>query len=310
MREKLPHRHVSKGETMTGQEDTLKEKLKEAIENRLGAEYAISFREIEKNNGLRHEAVAASMHGVEASIDITRMSLLEKIRSGAINVQEAGQEIAELFRGDPGIKEAREVYERLDKPYILGRVTYQLINRERNAARLKTVPYKEILDLAAVYRLLLADSGFSDYSVLLSHDICGKYGINEEVLDAAAKENTDGYFHVCDLGTLLAEMCGIPEQEMKDPLPAYVFTNWPRENGASILLYKKYFDRLSREIEDDLYILPSSIHDLIVVPAEKGEPEGLRQMVCEINANVVKPEEILSMNVYRYSREKGMMEVV
>ena len=235
---------------MTEWADNLKEKLGEAIENGLGTGYTVSFRQVERNNGLRQEAVQVHMPGIEVGIDITDIPLLEKFKAGEISANEDRQKIAGLIKDDPDIKKIREIYERLDKPYILGRVTYQLINRELNAARLEKVPYKEVLDLAAVYKMQILDNESGRHSIVLPHAMCEKYGISEEELDSAAKKNMEGHFFVRLLDTFLAEMNGIPESKIEKQIPVYVFTNQTVEDGASILLYTEYFERLACEIRD------------------------------------------------------------
>ena len=60
----------------------------------------------------------------------------------------------------------------------------------------------------------------------------------------------------------------------------------------------------------DLYILPSSIHEVIAVSAETGRPEELAQMVSETNRHEVMPGERLSDRVYHYSRNMRMITSV
>lgn len=287
------------------------EKLAGAIENWLGAGYTVSFQQVEKNNGLRREGVTICVSGIAIRMDIGDANLPEYIKFRGMDIQEAGRVIAQGLKNNPKFKMLRKVYERLDKRYILDNVFYQVINRESNAARLETVPYKEILDLAAVYRLCFRETVLRGSSILLNRKICEKYGISREELDSAARENTDGHFCVQTLSSLMEGLGGMPEKECQDgaEVPMWVITNQAKENGAAILLYKEYFDRLARGIGGDLYILPSSIHDVVAVPAEGMELDLLKTMVCDINARTVEADEILSMNIYRYSRERGTLEI-
>ena len=60
--------------------------------------------------------------------------------------------------------------------------------------------------------------------------------------------------------------------------------------------YMKYFDIL----EQDLYIFPSSVHEVLVVPIFTDQKEELKSIVRDINRTEVSKEERLSDNVYRY----------
>ena len=75
------------------------------------------------------------------------------------------------------------------------------------------------------------------------------------------------------------------------------------------MLYKEYLEIVAERMNGDFYILPSSIHELLAVPVSNTGLEQLREMVKEVNDNVVAPEEILGYEVYRYNRETGEVEV-
>ena len=59
----------------------------------------------------------------------------------------------------------------------------------------------------------------------------------------------------------------------------------------------------------DLYILPSTIHELLAVPSDIGDPQELRMMVAAVNENDVPKEELLSDNVYYYDRTTGKVRI-
>jgi hypothetical protein len=85
----------------------------------------------------------------------------------------------------------------------------------------------------------------------------------------------------------------------------YVLTNYKGINGASCLLYPEILDQIGDKLNADFYILPSSIHELILIIDDgKMNPISLREMVCEVNQTQVAADEVLSDQVYYYSREK------
>ena len=84
----------------------------------------------------------------------------------------------------------------------------------------------------------------------------------------------------------------------------YVCSNSQKVNGAGVILYKDLLKQFAEKTGSDFYILPSSIHETLLVPvSDQMEVEALRSMVREVNATQVAPEEVLSDNVYIYRRE-------
>ena len=88
----------------------------------------------------------------------------------------------------------------------------------------------------------------------------------------------------------------------------YIVTNEERKYGATSIMNSEAFEQLRREM-GDLYILPSSVHELIVISAEKADPVELEAMVQMINQNEVEEAERLSDHIYRYDGKEIQMLV-
>ena len=92
--------------------------------------------------------------------------------------------------------------------------------------------------------------------------------------------------------------------------PMYVLTNRKRCNGAACVLYEQVLENFAKKINDNLYILPSSVHEVIMIPASfAGKASQLREMVEEINATQVEDEEVLSDSVYFFNRMTKKLEL-
>ena len=89
----------------------------------------------------------------------------------------------------------------------------------------------------------------------------------------------------------------------------WVVTKTKKINGSSLILYRNELDKIAMRLGSDLYILPSSIHELIVVPSDIGDTQELRMMVAAVNENEVPEEELLSDNVYYYDRATGKVRI-
>ena len=165
------------------------------------------------------------------------------------------------------------------------------------------MPHICILDLAAVYYCILSQEDGYHIGLFINNELCQHFGIQPEELDAAARQNTEA------AGFTARECCrllGLPEGIL--PWRMYAITNQQEQYGASALLYEECFRSLADQEDGDLYILPSSIHELIAVPVVTGDLTGLQDIVREINCtkDVISPDEVLSNNVYRYSRDGGL----
>lgn len=88
-----------------------------------------------------------------------------------------------------------------------------------------------------------------------------------------------------------------PEQTM------WVISNEKGINGAASMLYENELHELAESLESDLYILPSSVHEVIAVSSDMGSPEMLAQMVVEVNMQEVSLDERLSNQVYHYDKD-------
>ena len=109
---------------------------------------------------------------------------------------------------------------------------------------------------------------------------------------------------------------GMPEKdadimfgEMPAEIPMYVVTNSCQINGAVSMLFEDILHGLAEKTGTDLYILPSSVHEVIAVPADIGSPETLAEMVEEVNLGQVPLNERLSNQVYYYEKEQRRLSM-
>ena len=84
----------------------------------------------------------------------------------------------------------------------------------------------------------------------------------------------------------------------------YVMSNTDGKYGAVSLLFSEELERFSDEIGNSFFILPSSIHELILIP-DFGEvsAEYLSAMVYEVNHTQIEATEVLTDSIYYYDKE-------
>lgn len=201
-----------------------------------------------------------------------------------------------------------------DPDYAKEHVIFQFVNSEQNREMLTGMPHREFLDLSIVYRLVLKTDEHGIASALVSNTLAGIWGFTESQLFQLAIENTARLLPPCvkSMHEVLLEMSyatDIPQEVLENMtgfVPAdelmYVITNSKGINGSISMLYESMLHDLAEKLDSDLYILPSSIHEVIAVSTIMGNPEDLSAMVVEVNNGVLDPGDKLSDHVYYYDR--------
>lgn len=193
---------------------------------------------------------------------------------------------------------------------IQGQICFRLINKKKNEALLRTLPHRAVMDMALIYTVEM-ESGKASAKI---HDSLMRFwGIGEEDLYQLARKNTPVLFQesVASMEAVLKELVEEDEVLSEEPLPEsgfFVATNRQKIYGAVVLLYEGLCKQFAERVGSSFYILPSSVHELLFLPEEKGmSPEELQKMVKEINETQVAPEEVLSDNVYYYEVDTGKL---
>jgi len=194
-----------------------------------------------------------------------------------------------------------------------------LVSTDRNHQLLQMMKHRSFLDLSVCYMLKLPINKGEDCSGILrvTSDMAAVWGCTEEELYKKAMENvmSEGY-SVKKLEDVLRHML---KEEYVDKIPeglnllenspanpkVSVLSNSESRYGAAGILDRKLLDRFADECGSDFYILPSSIHEVLLLPYDGStELEELNRMVQQVNEEELDEEEILSDHAYYYSREK------
>lgn len=194
---------------------------------------------------------------------------------------------------------------------IKSRVAYRLINRDRNKELLEKIPHKDVLDLAKVYYVAVQECGGS---ILIYNTHLEMWGVDAEELDAVAEENTPTLCPMCvkSMWDVVEEMMGELRTEKENvDADMLIMTNPSKVHGAAAILYPGSMEQMAERLQSNFYILPSSIHETIILPAkESNNPEQLLEMVREVNATAVSDEEFLGNNIYLYDREAMELQLI
>ncbi len=196
---------------------------------------------------------------------------------------------------------AQESYNILGDPEKL---RVRLLNKSRNKGYLKGIPFRE-LGCGFVY---IAEIGSGEYGAVITKELMDEYKLTEDEFFDTAIENTVERFPAV-LHDLYESAMGW-QDECENLLeyhngeapagtgPGFVLTNSGFFWGAGALFYPGVIDRIHELLGGDFYVLPSSVHELIIIKAGDQDPGQLAELVRSANRSVVKENEILADDLY------------
>ncbi len=195
-------------------------------------------------------------------------------------------------------------------------VCYRLAHLDQIRKRPVPVPYIPFLDLAIVFYIpYMEDDGWCS-TVTITDLLMQDWGISDiNQLFATAHRNTSRLFPARMesmaglLNSLLSEQ---DEADIRNGLPPmFIVSNITRRHGASVILYDGLLKASSDVFDDDLFILPSSIHEMIFMPASACDsPESLKDMVLSVNQTELDEDDVLSNSVYYYDRKTDKLKII
>ena len=186
----------------------------------------------------------------------------------------------------------------------------KLVKTERNESVVEQSISKEFLDLSAVVRVVLKMDKEGMASMALSKGDAEILGMTEEEIYAAALANTLRLFppKLMNLGRYVEMSIGGKLTLGEDEVTTYILTNQKEVDGAIYFMSPEVVGAIAEALEDDLYILPSSVNEVLLVRASEleGGVDELKEMVRDVNETVVSEKDILSYSVYYYDKENGI----
>lgn len=281
----------------------------EQLQDYYGEEAQVEIRQIQKNNGI----MLSGLLVMEPETGMAPTIYLEEFFSEYEN----GTPLEVITKRIIHIYEANKMEEPVDFSYfsdykqVQEQIVYKLIGREKNREMLERVPWVPVLDMALVFVYLLPKEAVISGTIMIYNSHLQIWGIDTDTLYEQAKANTSRLYPplLQDMETLLKEwMAGA--DVLEKPLRAssktmYVLTNQKRTMGAAAILYEGFLKNLAEEWESDIFILPSSIHECILIPEKGGHlQKNLEEMVRTVNETQLSQEERLSDRVYYYSRRE------
>ena len=300
--------------------EEFKEILREEVASNVDADVTIVT--VPKNNGVKLDALSVKTKASNIAPIIYLDSYYKDYNNGR-SIESIVDSITTICNRESGINsELINLF--TDYSIMKDYIQTKLINRERNAELLKSVPYIEFLDLAMVCMVNIAlGNENGEGTVLITKQHMKAWGVSEEEIFNVAKSNSikNNPAILKSMNDVIKDMyiSNILEEKEEDELCAmidsadsflYVLTNTSKHNGAVAITYENVLKEFANEKNCNLYILPSSIHEVIIVPEEDDvNAAQLKEMVQSVNQTELQEMEILSDNVYYYDREMNKITI-
>ena len=291
------------------------EDIKEKLYERGYDDVRISFNNVEKTNQ-NYEAMSVVPEGNNVGVNFNienAFASYEHTDDYAGVLASATMVIADGLDRAPAI----DVSALMDYENMKEKLSVEVISAEANADLLANVPHDRMEDLAVVYRFVMESSEDGRASILVTNNLMDRMGVSHEQLRSDALENSPeirpvvimGMNEVMKemMGPEVYEMFGIPDDAEET---MYVATVPDKNSGAGVIAYQDFMDQAAERVGGDFFVLPSSINEILLVP-DNGDmtADALRDMVKDVNAKEVSPEERLSDNVYHYDSKDHVFEL-
>ena len=271
----------------------------------------LSLVPLEKNNGVILEGLTVRKEGERAAPAIYLDSYYQEYLAGR-SLRQIQETILECCE-DNCFSEHFDASFFTDYRKVRPTVVYKLINYEKNQELLKRIPHIPFLNLAVVFYSFLPDTPVGNATVLIHNSHMEYWKITCGELYRDAKQNTPRLLpaEVKSMSQVLSELSDGLDTQEEDEIPMYVLTNSGKALGAACILYEGMLKYCASWLDSAYYLLPSSIHEVILIPkAAVSNEQELGEMVRDINRTQVLKTEVLSDQIYFYSPESGQLSIV
>ncbi|MCR5703342.1 MAG: DUF5688 family protein [Eubacterium sp.] len=321
--------------------EDIQKKLTEIVEEQY-EDGTVVIRNVLKNNGVRMKAVSILRKEERATPSIYLRQYYQEYKKGR-STDSICKEIFAIYENSMNAFHANvDLTELSDFERIRKKLFYRLINYEKNQSVLKDAPHFQFLDLAIVFYMYLESDENGISSVMVHNYNLETWGKTaEEIREIALKNTWQKYpSWICDMEQLVSDMIlkdlkhtmgedkdgflaeegsygaykieeveqvireEVSQLKMEKNMEMYILSNEQRLNGAACITYPGVLRNFAQEHQSDLCIIPSSIHEVILIVGTHWDLEWLNKMVKQVNKEDVDATEVLSDHVYIYSREE------
>ena len=328
VREDVPGQHMCTSEGSAdgrkGKEhmdyEEFKEQFISAVKESLyeqGSDMNVSVNEVKKLNE-SYEAMTVTPEGARVGVNIGIERFYDAYNEGR-PFDEVVDKAVETINHGINERPDFDIDSFTDYSQMKEKLAMEVVSAETNKEMLENVPHKDLEDMAVVYRFVLSSDDEGRASILVTNQILESMGVTPEQLHADALEIAPQIkpAEIRGMSEVMAEMMGMEQAEALGIMPMrpedeqlFVATVPDKTHGAGVLAYQNFMDQAAERVGGDFFILPSSIHEVLIVPDNgRMDLKELEAMVRDVNATQVAPADKLTDNVYHYDSKEKIFEL-
>ncbi len=298
---------------MTYDYTAFKQHILADLQATLGPDIRITIQDIIKNNDTHLDGLTLLAAGSNLSPTIYLNYYFKQYENGR-SLSDVEADILNVYRDNrPSANIDISFFTDYDK--VKSHIVFKLVNYKRNRELLQEVPHYRFLDLAIVFHCLVKTSPSGSATILIHNRHLSYWNITKDDLYALAQQNTPRLltYDLRNMTDILKELFAgevLPADapDCAAAYPMYVLTNRYKLNGSGCILYQNLLHDFAERLGSDLFILPSSVHEVLLIPAgSQTSHQELSDMVKDVNSSQLSREEILSDHVYYFCRENGQI---
>ncbi len=300
--------------------EEFKEQFISAVKESLyeqGSDMNVSVNEVKKLNE-SYEAMTVTPEGARVGVNIGIEKFYDAYNEGR-PFDEVVDKAVETINHGINERPDFDIDSFTDYSQMKEKLAMEVVSAETNKEMLENVPHKDLEDMAVVYRFVLSSDDEGRASILVTNQILESMGVTPERLHADALEIAPQIkpAEIRGMSEVMAEMMGMEQAEALGIMPMrpedeqlFVATVPDKTHGAGVLAYQNFMDQAAERVGGDFFILPSSIHEVLIVPDNgRMDLKELEAMVRDVNATQVAPADKLTDNVYHYDSKEKIFEL-
>lgn len=286
------------------------ESLKEELAER-GMDTDVSFQKVEKMNE-SYDAVTVKPIDSIIGVNFNVEKAFDSYEAGTDMdevVNHTADSVEKAFREAPQI----DITAITDYEQMKSKLSMEVVSADRNADLLQNVPHEKMEDMAVVYRLMLGQMDEGSGTVLVTDQLMERFGITHEQLRQDALENAPEIrpSEIRGMSEVMNEIApGMAPEIAPEDEQMFVASVPDKIRGAGVIAYPNFMEDAAEKMGGDFFVIPSSIHEVLLV-RDNGEmtSKDLENMVKEVNATQVEPEDQLTDHVYHYDSKDHIFEM-
>jgi hypothetical protein len=288
------------------------DKVKNGILTRLEDVVSVHVQEVNKNNGIK-------LHGLsivkkEQSVSPTiYLEVFFRLYEEGMSLSKIVSIILEMYdKGTPKDNMSMNFFK--DFEQVKSKISYKIVNTKKNEDLLEQIPHIRFLDLSICFFYPYFHKNLGNGSILIYNNHVDLWHTDKRELYALARENTPNIFipefkSMKEVIESYAPDTHLDLKEMASDIPMYVLSNQKHCFGATCMIYPQVLQNISKNFDRNFIVLPSSIHEVILLPASSGgNRRELRAIVHDVNQTALAPDEILSESIYYYDNRSAKLK--